>query len=354
MSGKRGESVELDIRTKTAIGRVVEGETLSRAEMEDVMREIMRGQSAPEEIAGLLVALRMRGETVDELTGAVAVMREMATNIEVDVPHLVDTCGTGGDHAGTFNISTASAFVASAGGAAVAKHGNRSVSSRSGSADVLEALGVNLNLDPEAVRRAIGEVGIGFLYAPRHHGAMRYAVGPRQALGIRTLFNLLGPLSNPASAPNQVLGVFESRWLEPLAQVLNALGSRHVLVVHADDGMDELSTLGPTRMAELYQGDILHHDLDPEQFGFHRPEPQDLQAGDAEENARVLSGILHGESGPQRDIVVLNAAAALYVSGVAASLEDGVQRATTAIDSGAAREKLERLAAFTQAEAGEA
>lgn len=352
MSAERGSDVELDIRTKTAIGRVVEGETLDRAEMEEVMREIMRGQAAPEEIAGLLVALRMRGETVSELTGAVSVMREMATSIEVDVPHLVDTCGTGGDLAGTFNISTAAAFVASAGGAAVAKHGNRSVSSRSGSADVLEALGVNLNLEPEAVGRAIREVGIGFLYAPRHHGAMRYAVGPRQALGIRTLFNLLGPMSNPASAPNQVLGVYEERWLEPLAQVLHALGSRHVLVVHADDGMDELSTLGPTRMVELYEGDILHHDLDPEQFGFHRPDAAELQAGDAEHNAGILAGILNGEAGPQRDIVVLNAAAALYVSGVAASLEDGVQRASAAIDSGAARERLERLAAFSQEEAG--
>ncbi|MFA9459455.1 anthranilate phosphoribosyltransferase [Thiohalorhabdus methylotrophus] len=341
--------MELAARTKSAIARLVEREDLPRADMEAVMREIMSGQAAPEEIAGFLTALRMKGETVDEITGAVSVMREFATRIEVDRPHLVDTCGTGGDLQGTFNISTTSAFVAAGAGATVAKHGNRSVSSKSGSADVLMALGVDLDIQTEEVARAIEEVGIGFLFAPRHHGAMKYAVGPRQALGVRTLFNVLGPLANPALAPNQVLGVFDSAWLEPLAQVLRELGSHHVLVVHADDGMDELSTLGPTRMAELFDGDILHHDVDPEQFGLERPDPAALRAGDAEENAAILRGVLAGEGGPQRDIVLLNAGAAVYASGVTASLEEGVEAAARSIDSGAAKGKLDQLADFTQA-----
>jgi len=340
--------MDLHVRTKNAIARLVEREDLSRPEMEGVMREIMSGQAAPEEIAGFLTALRMKGETVPEITGAVAVMREFAQRIEVSRPHLVDTCGTGGDRKGTFNISTASAFVAAGAGATVAKHGNRSVSSKSGSADVLMALGIDLDIETAEVGRAVEEVGIGFLYAPRHHGAMRHAVGPRQALGIRTLFNLLGPLANPALAPNQVIGVYDSHWLEPLAQVLRELGSRHVLVVHADDGMDELSTLGPTRMAELYEGDILHHDVDPEQFGLERAAEADILAGDAEANAGILRDILAGVGGPKRDIVLLNAGAALYVSGVVESLEDGIEAAARSIDSGAAAGKLEALAAFTQ------
>jgi len=341
--------MDVTARTKAAIARLAEREDLSRAEMEAVMREIMGGQAAPEEIAGFLTALAMKGETVEEITGAVAVMREFADRIEVASDHLVDTCGTGGDRKGTFNISTASAFVAAGAGACVAKHGNRSVSSKSGSADVLLALGVDLDITREAVAAAVEEVGIGFLFAPRHHGAMRHAVGPRQALGIRTIFNLLGPLANPALAPNQVLGVYDARWLEPLAKVLRELGSDHVLVVHADDGMDELSTLGPTRMVELFEGELLHHDIDPEQFGLATARPEDLEAGDAEANAAILRAILDGEPGPRRDIVLLNAGAALYVSGVAAELRDGIERAAEAIDSGAARAKLAELAAFTQA-----
>ena len=340
--------MDLKAQTKSAIARLVEREDLTREEMEGVMREIMGGHAAPEEIAGFLTALRMKGETVPEITGAVAVMRELVTRIEVTRPHLVDTCGTGGDRSGTFNISTASAFVAAGAGATVAKHGNRSVSSKSGSADVLMALGIDLDIETAEVGRAIEEVGIGFLFAPRHHGAMRHAVGPRQALGVRTIFNLLGPLANPALAPNQVIGVFDSHWLEPMARVLRELGSRHVLVVHADDGMDELSTLGPTRMVELFEGDLLHRDLDPEQLGLERPDPVELQAGDAEENAAILRAILAGEGGARRDIVLLNAGAALYVSGVAADLEEGLERAAAAIDNGSAADKLEQLAAFTR------
>ena len=335
-------------RTREAISRLTEGEDLGRGEMEGVMREIMAGEADPEAVAGFLVALRMKGETVAEITGAATVMRELADTIHVPVPHLVDTCGTGGDVRGTFNISTASAFVAAGAGARVAKHGNRSVSSKSGSADVLTALGIDLTLVPSEVARAIEEVGIGFLYAPRHHGAMRHAAGPRQALGIRTLFNLLGPLANPALAPNQVIGVYDAHWLEPMARVLRELGSRHVLVVHADDGMDELSTVGPTRMVELYEGDILHHDLDPEQVGLDRAWHGDLQAGDADENAAIIRTILNNERGPKQDVVLLNAGAALYVSGVCSTLEEGVAAADTAIESGEARARLEALAAFTR------
>lgn len=335
-------------RTREAIARLVTGEELSRTEMEAVMREVMGGEAEPEAVAGLLVALRAKGETVAEITGAAAVMRELAEGIQVDVPHLVDTCGTGGDRSGTFNISTAAAFVAAGAGAHVAKHGNRSVSSRSGSADVLAELGVILDIPPSEVARAIREVGIGFLFAPSHHGAMKHAIGPRKALGIRTLFNLLGPLTNPALAPHQVVGVFDEAWLEPLARVLQELGSRHVLVVHADDGMDELSTLGSTRVAELREGAIERYELDPEGLGLTRASPEDLQAGDAADNAAVLRGILAGEPGPKRDIVVLNAGAALYAAGVAPNLTAGLDSAAEAIDSGAARAKLEGLAAFTR------
>ncbi len=341
-------------RTREAIARLVVGEDLSRAEMEAVMREVMGGEAEPEAVAGLLVALRGKGETVAEITGAAAVMRELAEGIRVDAPHLVDTCGTGGDRSGTFNISTAAAFVAAGAGAHVAKHGNRSVSSRSGSADVLAELGVALEIPASAVARAIREVGIGFLFAPSHHGAMKHAIGPRKALGIRTLFNLLGPLTNPALAPHQVVGVFDDAWLEPLARVLQELGSHHVLVVHAADGMDELSTLGPTRVAELREGAIERYELDPEDLGLPRVSPEDLQAGDAVDNATVLRDILAGEPGPKRDIVVLNAGAALYVAGVAPDLPAGLERAAAAIDSGAARAKLEGLAAFTQEAASSA
>ena len=240
----------------TAIAAVIEHRDLSAADMQAVMRLIMTGQATAAQIGGFLVGLRMKGETVDEIAAAAGVMRELATHVDIAGPHLVDTCGTGGDGAGTFNISTASALVAAAAGARVAKHGNRSVSSRSGSADVLEAAGVCLELDAQQVASCIKQVGVGFMFAPQHHSAMKHAIGPRREMRVRTLFNLLGPLTNPAAAPNQVLGVFSADWVEPLAEVLKKLGSEHVLVVHAEDGLDEISIAAPTRIAELRAGDI--------------------------------------------------------------------------------------------------
>lgn len=332
-----------------AIRAVVEGRDLSVVEMTAVMGAIMSGAATPAQIGAFLVALRVKGESVEEITAAAGVMRSLATRVEVDVPHLVDTCGTGGDATGTFNISTASALVAAAGGAHVAKHGNRSVSSRSGSADVLEAAGVDLELDAEAVGRCIREVGVGFLFAPRHHGAMRYAVGPRREVGVRTLFNLLGPLTNPAGAPNQVVGVFAPEWVEPLARVLARMGSRHVMVVHAEDGLDEIGIGAPTRVAELRDGRIETYLLNPERLGI-TPAPLDaLVVHDRDESLMRIREVLEDRPGPARDIVVLNAGAALYVAGVAGGLEAGVREARAALRSGRAAAVLDRLVAFGRA-----
>jgi anthranilate phosphoribosyltransferase len=329
-----------------AIRTVVEGRDLSAVEMSAVMGAIMSGAATPAQIGAFLVALRLKGESVEEITAAAGVMRSLATRVEVEVPHLVDTCGTGGDATGTFNISTASALVAAAGGAHVAKHGNRSVSSRSGSADVLEAAGVDLELDAGAVGRCIREVGIGFLFAPRHHGAMRHAVGPRREVGVRTLFNLLGPLTNPAGAPNQVVGVFAPEWVEPLARVLARMGSRHVMVVHAEDGLDEISIGAPTRVAELHDGRIETYILNPERLGI-TPAPLDtLVVHDRDESLVRIREVLEDRPGPARDIVAINAGAALYVAGVVGGLEAGVREARTALRSGRAAAVLDRLVAF--------
>ncbi|HEB81106.1 MAG TPA: anthranilate phosphoribosyltransferase [Chromatiales bacterium] len=329
-----------------AIRAVVEGRDLSAVEMTAVMGAIMSGAATPAQIGAFLVALRLKGESVEEITAAAGVMRSLATRVEVEVPHLVDTCGTGGDATGTFNISTASALVAAAGGAHVAKHGNRSVSSRSGSADVLEAAGVDLELDAEAVGRCIREVGIGFLFAPRHHGAMRHAVGPRREVGVRTLFNLLGPLTNPAGAPNQVVGVFAPEWVEPLARVLARMGSRHVMVVHAEDGLDEISIGAPTRVAELRDGRIETYILNPERLGITPAPLGALVVHDRDESLMRIREVLEDRPGPARDIVALNAGAALYVAGVADTLEAGVREARAALRSGRAAAVLDRLVAF--------
>lgn len=332
-----------------AIRAVVERRDLSGAEMEAVMRRIMGGEATPAQIGGFLVGLRMKGETVEEIAAAARVMRALATRVDVaDLPHLVDTCGTGGDAAGLFNVSTAAAFVAAAGGAHVAKHGNRSVSSRSGSADVLEAAGVRLGLPPEAVARCIREVGVGFLFAPAHHGAMRHAIGPRREMGVRTVFNLLGPLTNPAGAPNQVLGVFDARWLEPLAEVLRRLGSRHVLVVHGEEGLDEISLAGPTRVAELREGAISSYTVTPEALGVARAPLDPLRVEDARQSLERMRAALAGEPGPARDMVALNAGAALYVAGRADSLAAGVERALALMAAGEPLRRLERLAELTQ------
>jgi len=328
---------------QSAIRAVTERRNLDRQDMQAVMRLIMTGQATPAQIGGFLVGLRMKGETVDEIAAAASVMREFATRVEVAGPHLVDTCGTGGDGASTFNISTASALVSAAAGARVAKHGNRSVSSKSGSADVLEAAGVRLDLSPAQVTACIERVGVGFLFAPRHHGATKHAIGPRREMGIRTVFNLLGPLTNPAAAPNQVLGVFGGQWLEPLAQVLKKLGSEHVLVVHAEDGLDEISIGAPTRVAELKNGEISLYSIRPEDFGMPCAALDVLRVEDAAQSLAMIRRVLDNEAGPARDIVMLNAGAAIYAAGLASSLADGVARAGEVLANGKARETLDEL-----------
>lgn len=331
-----------------AIQMVVERRDLGSEAMSAVMRLIMTGQATPAQIGGFLVGLRMKGETVEEIAAAAQVMRELSTRVPVQGEHLVDTCGTGGDSAGTFNISTASAIVVAAAGGRVAKHGNRSVSSKSGSADVLEAAGVNIELTPEQVARCIEELGVGFLFAPKHHTAMKYAVAPRREMGVRTLFNLLGPLTNPAAAPNQVLGVFSADWVEPLALVLQRLGSRHVLVVHADDGLDEISNGAPTQVAELRNGVVDTYRVTPEQFGMTRHDIGQLKVADAAASLAMIRAAFSGTPGAATDIIALNAGAAIYVAGLADTWEDGVRRAQDSITSGAALAKLDALVAFTK------
>jgi anthranilate phosphoribosyltransferase len=322
----------------TAIASVVEQRDLSASDMEAVMRTIMTGQATPAQIGGFLIGLRMKGETVDEIAAAAKVMRDLATRVDVAGPHLVDTCGTGGDGASTFNISTASAIVTAAAGARVAKHGNRSVSSSSGSADVLEAAGVKLDLTPAQVAACIDRVGVGFLFAPQHHSAMKHAIGPRKEMRVRTLFNLLGPLTNPAGAPNQVLGVFSPDWVEPLAEVLRRLGSEHVLVVHAEDGLDEISIAAPTRVAELREGDISVYTVTPEDFGLQRADLSAIAVENAEQSLAMIRAVFDDQPGPARDIVCLNAGAAIYAAGLTPSLADGVVLAGEVIQSGKARQ----------------
>ncbi len=334
---------------REALAKVLEGKDLSQEEAYGAMRSIMRGEATPAQIGGYLVALRMKGETVDEIVGSARAMRDNAVRIRprTNGRPLVDTCGTGGDGSGTFNISTTVAFVVAATGRPVAKHGNRSVSSQSGSADVLAALGVNLDLSPDQVERCIEEVGIGFLFAPRFHPAMKHAIGPRRELGVRTIFNILGPLTNPAGATHQVLGVFDPRWIEPLAHVLGELGVRAAFVVHGHGGLDELSTTGPNRVAWLRNGRVTTFTLDPLDLGFPRAQLADLRGGRAEDNARILRAILSGEeTGPRRDVVVLNAAAA-----IAAETGDwnaAVEEANEALASGRALAILEKFVQFTQ------
>ena len=320
---------------------------LTREEMTAVMRSIMQGEWTPAQIAGTLVALRCKGESVDEIAACADVMRALSTKVPLrDKTHLVDTCGTGGDSAHTFNISTASALVAAAAGVRIAKHGGRSVSSTCGSADVLESFGVNVNLTPDDVARCVDEVGVGFMFAPNYHSAMKHAAPVRRELGIRTLFNVLGPLTNPAGAPNQVLGVFDRTLVSKLAQVLAALNSRHVMVVHGAEGLDEISIGGPTYVAELKDGAIREYEISPADFGFETAPLEKIKVSNVEEAKRILSEVLANAPGPARDIVCLNAGAAIYVSGIAESLLDGVSRARAAIESGAAADRLNKLIAF--------
>jgi anthranilate phosphoribosyltransferase len=336
------------MQIQQAIARVLERHDLSADNMTEVMRTIMTGGATDAQIGGFLVGMRMKGETPEELAAAAKVMRDMATGVQVAGEHVIDTCGTGGDSAGLFNISTASALVAAAAGAVVAKHGNRSVSSKSGSADVLEAAGVRLDLDAQQVAECIERVGVGFLFAPGHHAAMRHAIGPRRELASRTLFNLLGPLTNPAGVRRQLIGVFSPSWLEPVAEVLKLLGSVHVMVVHSDDSLDEISVAAPTHIAELRGGEIKSYQVAPEDFGIARGELATLKVKDASESLALIRRVLDDEPGPARDIVRFNAGAAVYVSGVAGSLAEGVEKASTAIADGSARARLQALVEFSQ------
>lgn len=330
-----------------AIARFLDNQNLDTNEMRDVMTQIMTGNATDAQIGAFLVALRMKGESVAEITGAAQVMRELATPVAVSGDHLVDIVGTGGDSAGIFNVSTASTFVAAAAGASVAKHGNRSVSSKSGSADLLECAGVKLDLTPEQVALCVEEVGVGFMFAVNHHSAMRHAIGPRKELGIRTLFNLLGPLTNPAGVPNMLLGVFDRQWLRPVAEVMKQLGAEHVLVVHSADGLDEISIAAETWVAELKDGGITEYSVVPEDFGISRGHLDDLKVADAQESLDMIKQALSKGVGSASDMVALNAGAALYAAGVAGGLAEGVSLAQDAIGSGLAKAKMIDLAAFT-------
>jgi anthranilate phosphoribosyltransferase len=335
---------------QAAIKSVMARKDLCIDEMASVMQQIMTGECTPSQIGGFLVGLRMKGETVDELAAAARVMRELSTRVEVSCDHLVDTAGTGGDSSGSFNISTASAIVAAAAGAHVAKHGNRSMTSNSGSADVLEAAGVKLDINPARISECIEQVGVGFMFAPAHHGAMKHAIGPRREMAVRTVFNVLGPLTNPAGAPNQIIGVFDGELVEPMAQVLLQLGSRHVMVVHAEDGMDEISISAPTRVAELKDGEVSGYTIAPADFGMQIADLASLRVGSADESLAMIRGVLADEPGPARDIVCLNSGAAIYVSGCAASLAAGVEAAAVAISSGQAATVLQNLVTRTNAD----
>ncbi len=334
---------------KQAISDIVDRKDLSGADMQSVMRQIMTGGATPIQIGGFLAGLRAKGETVEEIAAAAKVMRELATPVKADPKHLVDTCGTGGDSARIYNVSTAAVFVVAAGGGKVAKHGNRSMSSKSGSADVLEALGVKLELPPERVAESIRRIGIGFMFAPAHHAAARYAAAPRRELGTRTLFNLLGPLTNPAGAPHQLLGVFAARWVEPMAEVLKSLGSRHVLVVYSEDGLDEISLAAPTKVAELKDGKVQSYTVKPEDFGLKRQPLDALIVENPQASLAMMRGALTGKAGPALDMLLLNAGAALYAADVTPGFKEGVERARLAVADGSALRKLEEFVQETRA-----
>lgn len=328
---------------KEVIGKLIEGHDLGQEEAQGVMEEIMTGGASDAQIGTFLTALRLKGETVDEITGFARAMRAKATRIDCRADTVLDTCGTGGDASGTFNISTVSALVAAGAGAKVAKHGNRSVSSRCGSADLLKGLGVNIEAPVDVVARCIDEMGIGFLFAPLLHGAMKYAIGPRREMGIRTVFNILGPLTNPAGATIQVLGVYAGELTAQLAGVLNKLGSHRAYVVHGEDGLDEITTTTRTKICEVVDGEVHDRTIHPQDFGIPTARPDQLLGGDPKENVQIALAILGGDQGPQRDIVLLNAAAAIHLVGLAEDISQGLEKAAKSVDSGAAMEKLEGL-----------
>ena len=325
-----------------AIKAVIAKQDLTEAQMHAVMSDIMTGKTEDAQIGGFLVGLSMKGETVDEITAAAKVMRSLATGVQIHHPkHLVDTCGTGGDGLGLFNISTACAFVVASAGGQVAKHGNRSISSKSGSADVLEAAGVNLDMTPESIAKCVEKIGVGFMFAPAHHSAMKHAIGARKALAVRTIFNVLGPLTNPAKAPAQVMGVYDKNLVEPIANVLKSLGSKHVMVVHSKDGLDEISIADDTYVAELKEGKVSTYTINPSDFGLALGDLNDIKADDAESSLKLIQQALDGHDGAAKDIIAMNAGAAIYVCGIADSLQGGIDTAMEILNSGAAHQKLD-------------
>jgi anthranilate phosphoribosyltransferase len=335
-------------RFRALIGKVATGATLTRDEAAHAFDKMMSGEATPAQMGALLMGLRLRGETVDEITGAVATMR--AKMLPVEAPaDAIDVVGTGGDAAGSYNISTCAAFIVAGAGVPVAKHGNRALSSRSGAADVLSALGVRIDLAPGDIGRCISEAGIGFMFAPAHHPAMKHVGPTRVELGTRTIFNLLGPLSNPAGVKRQMVGVFARPWIEPLAAVLGALGSERAIVVHGSDGLDEITTSGPTFVAELSGGKVITYEIKPEDVGLPRAKSEDLKGGDAEVNAAALRAVLGAQPGPFRDVALLNAAAALLVAERAKTLKEGLELARKSVDTGAAQKRLDRLIAISNA-----
>ena len=337
---------------QTALGRIAERQDLSNAEMVDVMRQIMSAGTTDVQIGAFLLGMRIKGETIDEITGGVQVLREFASGVKVSGPNLVDIVGTGGDGANLFNVSTAACFVVAAAGGRVAKHGNRSVSSSSGSADVLEAAGVRLDITPEQVAHCVNELGIGFMFALMHHSAMRHVSLARRELGLRTLFNVLGPMANPAGLKRQLIGVYDGALCRPVAEVLQRLGSEHVLVVHSEDGLDEISLAADTHVAELKNGAVSEYTLQPEQLGFERESMQDLVVADVASSLQLITSALAGEKDPRSQraahMIALNAGAALYVAGIAGSISDGVALANDTLASGAGLKKLQQLADMTQ------
>ncbi|MES9882390.1 MAG: anthranilate phosphoribosyltransferase [Sedimenticola sp.] len=332
-----------------AINCVLAHKDLNSEEMTEVMRTIMTGDATAAQIGGFLIGLRMKGESVTEIAAAASVMRELASGVKLtDLSNTVDIVGTGGDSSGTFNISTASMFVAAAAGCNVAKHGNRSVSSKSGAADALEAAGVRIALSAGEVEQCVRQLGVGFMFAPAHHSAMKHAIGPRKEMAVRTIFNILGPLTNPAGVPNQLLGVFSDELLTPMADVLQKLGSRHVMVVHSRDGLDEISIGDKTEVAELKDGRVRRFSIQPEEFGFKRHPIDTLRVADAEESLSVIRSVLDNQEGPARDIVQLNAGAAIFTAGITNTLADGIAKAGEVIASGEARNRLDQLVILSQ------
>ena len=325
-----------------AIKAVISRQNLNENEMHDVMNSIMTGETTDAQIGAFLVGLSMKGETIEEITASAKVMRSLAASVELSSnEYLVDTCGTGGDGLGLFNISTASAFVVAAAGGKVAKHGNRSISSKSGSADVLEAAGINLNISPELISQCIEKIGLGFMFAPAHHSAMKHAIGPRKELAVRTIFNVLGPLTNPAKAPNQIMGVYDKSLVEPIANVLKGLNSRHVMVVHSEDGLDEFSIANTTYVAELKDNNISTYTVHPGDFGLEEGNLDSIKAENAEQSLALINEAFSGKKGVARDIIALNAGAAIYVSGLVSSFDEGVTQANQILSDGSAQDKLD-------------